>query len=142
MKALIASLAVIAGILTLPDFAAAACSEGELCVAPLGGVIADLYSYALRVVGLGVFVVFLAAGIAYVLPPSMRGKYLKDPNQLMWDAVAGTIILVSSVAILNIVNQDYTSFQGQSASSSSDTGTGTGTGTSTGTGAGSGSGPK
>lgn len=71
---------------------------------PLGALTAQLYSYALRIAGLGVFIMFILAGLAYMVPAiqSRVGK----PTAIIQDAIIGLIILVSAFVILNSINPD------------------------------------
>ncbi len=71
---------------------------------PLGALTAQLYSYALRIAGLGVFIMFIIAGLAYMLPPVQ--KYVGNPVTIIQDAIIGLIILVSAFVILNSINKD------------------------------------
>jgi hypothetical protein len=76
----------------------------ELKPVPIGSFTAQLYSYALTIVGLAVFVMFLIAGLAKMIPAleSSVGK----PSAIIKDAVIGLIILVSAYVILNSISKD------------------------------------
>lgn len=69
---------------------------------PLGGLTSQLYSYALRIAGLGVFIMFVIAGLAYMLP-SLQSR-VGIPTKIIQDAIIGLIILVSAFVILNSIN--------------------------------------
>ncbi len=69
-----------------------------------GVVVSDLYSYSLRIVGLCVFVMFLIAGLTYIIP-GLQKKF-GDPWQIIKDAVIGLILLFSAYLILNTINPD------------------------------------
>jgi hypothetical protein len=71
---------------------------------PLGELTAQLYSYALKVAGLAVFIMFILAGLAYMVP-AIQSKVGK-PVQMIQDAVIGLIILASAFVILNSIHGD------------------------------------
>lgn len=70
----------------------------------LGELTADLYSYALTIVGLAVFIMFVVAGLAAMVPALQ--KKVGTPTDIIKDAIIGLIILVSAFVILNTINPD------------------------------------
>lgn len=70
------------------------------------GLVVSLYNGAVRIVGLAAFLMLLYAGILRLMG---RGQ---ESNQVILDAVVGTVLLLSSVVILNSINPDLTQ-QGQ-----------------------------
>lgn len=85
---------------TLPLTATAA----DLAPVPLGEFTSQLYTYALTVVGLAVFVMFLIAGLAKMIPALQSS--VGSPTAIIKDAVIGLIILVSAYVILNSISPD------------------------------------
>lgn len=76
----------------------------ELSVVPLGQVISDTYSFALRMVGLAVFVMLLWAGLQFIIPGQANPK--GKAFLIIRDAVIGTVILFATYLILNTINPD------------------------------------
>ena len=76
----------------------------ELGVVPFGSVITQLYSKSLQIVGLAVFIMFLIAGMSYIIPDRFKPAFMKDPVTIIQDAVIGTILLFSAYVILNTLN--------------------------------------
>jgi len=74
--------------------------EGVTQATSLGEMIAGIYSYALEIVGLCVFVMFLYAGFQVMF--GNRGQAFR----IMQDAAIGLILLFSSYVILNAINPD------------------------------------
>lgn len=72
----------------------------------LGDLISQTYSYALEIVGLCVFLVFLYAGVI-----TMFGQWSKAKVMLR-GAVIGTILLFAAYLILNTINPDLVSQKG------------------------------
>ncbi|HTP56958.1 MAG TPA: hypothetical protein VMJ72_01625 [Candidatus Paceibacterota bacterium] len=72
----------------------------------LGAAVARLYAYALSIVGLAVFIMFLLAGISYILPDRFKSAWMQKPNVMIIDAVIGFILLISAYLILNTINPD------------------------------------
>ena len=68
----------------------------------LEGLIVSLYNGAVRIVGLAAFLMILYAGILRLVG---RGR---ESNQVILDAIVGTILLLSAVVILNSINPDLT----------------------------------
>lgn len=66
------------------------------------GLVVSLYNGSVRVVGLAAFLMILYAGVLRLVG---RGS---ESNQVILDAVVGTILLLSSVVILNSINPDLT----------------------------------
>lgn len=66
--------------------------------------VSDLYSYSLKVVGLCVFIMFLIAGLTYIIP-GLESKVGK-PMDIIKDAVIGLVLLFSAYLILNTINPD------------------------------------
>ncbi len=79
----------------------------SLGVVPLGALINGLYQYAISIVGLCVFIMFLMAGLAYMIP-AMRERF--PPLKIIQDAVIGLVILFSAYLILNSINPDLVQF--------------------------------
>ncbi len=71
---------------------------------PLGQPISDLYSYSLRLVGLAVFIMFIVAGLAYIVPGIQ--KSVGEPKDIIKNAIIGLVILFSAYVILNTINPD------------------------------------
>ena len=71
----------------------------------LEGLIVSLYAGAVRIVGLAAFLMILYAGVLRLLPERFGGNVTKS-NQALQDAVIGTVLLLSSVLILQAVNPD------------------------------------
>lgn len=71
---------------------------------PLGQPISDLYSYSLRLVGLAAFVMFLLAGLAYMIPA--LEKTVGKPWDIIKNAIIGLVLLFSAYVILNTINPD------------------------------------
>lgn len=84
----------------LRDVAVAA----ELKTLPIGELASNLYSFSLKIVGLAVFVMFLLAGLTYIVP-GLEKAYGK-PTAIVKDAVIGLIILASAYIILNSISPD------------------------------------
>lgn len=103
------SLALVASFL-VPHLAKAA---SELAPLPLGELTAQLYSYALRVAGLAVFLMFLVAGLAKIVPSIQ--KKVGTPTAIIQDAIIGLVILVSAFVILNSINRDLVTGSSPSA---------------------------
>jgi hypothetical protein len=72
---------------------------GELKPVPLGSLAAQLYDYSLRLVGLCVFVMFLLAGLAKMIPAIKLDSYA-----LIKNAIIGLVILASAYVILNSIS--------------------------------------
>jgi len=89
-------IAMLTVILTQPAFA----QEPE----SLEQLISSLYSGSVRVVGLAAFLMILYAGIIRMLPFGDNER----SNQIIIDAVVGTVLLLSAVIILNAINPDLT----------------------------------
>lgn len=79
-------------------------SVTDLGVTPFGSVISQLYSKSLEIVGLAVFIMFLIAGMSYILPDQIKPAFMKNPITIIQDAVIGTILLFSAYVILNTLN--------------------------------------
>jgi phosphatidylglycerophosphatase A len=70
-------------------------------------LISSLYSASIQVVGLAAFLMFLFAGMVRMgIIPQTKPE---DSTAIMWDAAIGTVLLLSSVIILNSINPDTTS---------------------------------
>jgi hypothetical protein len=95
---------LISASLVLSWTAPLAASATDLKPVPVGEFASRLYGHALSIVGLAVFVMFLIAGLAKMIPAleSSVGK----PTAIIKDAVIGLIILVSAYVILNSINPD------------------------------------
>ena len=68
-------------------------------------LISMFYNGAVRVVGLAAFLMLLYAGIVRMLPFGSP----QQSNQIIIDVIVGTVLLLSSVIILNSINPDLTS---------------------------------
>ena len=95
-------LPVALGLLLAP--ATALAQVTELGVTPFGEVISRLYDTSLSVVGLAVFIMFLIAGLSYIIPDAIKPSFMKNPRTIILDAVIGTILLFSAYVILNTLN--------------------------------------
>lgn len=98
-----ATLLIIVLTFVMPSLAFAQ-TVTELGAAPFGGVISQFYSISLRVVGLAVFIMFLIAGLSYILPDSLKPPFMRDPIAIIRDAVIGAILLFAAYVILNTIN--------------------------------------
>ena len=98
----------------------------------LGRAVATLYTYSLTIVGLAIFIMFLYAGLLYVVPENFRSKILpstweKNPITVITDAVIGFILLLSAYLILNTINPDLVTPQSTlTTTTTSSSGTSTG----------------
>lgn len=101
-------LVVIIIFVASPAYAvtAAPTTAPNLPLEALQGVVSELYTYSLKIVGLCVFVMFLLAGIGYILPDSFRPSQLNDQVGIIKDAVIGLVLLFSAYLILNTINPD------------------------------------
>lgn len=88
--------------LALPSFATAATTN--LPLESMQQAVSDLYSYSLKIVGLAVFVMFLVAGLAYMVP-FIRSR-VGEPIEIIKNAVIGLVLLFSAFLILNTINPD------------------------------------
>ncbi len=77
-------------------------------------VVSDLYSYSLKIVGLAVFVMFLIAGLTYIIP-GLKSKF-GEPMDIIKNAVIGLILLFSAYLILNTINPDLVGNETQQSS--------------------------
>jgi hypothetical protein len=100
MKRLSLLIVLVVLVAPVPAFA----QLTELGVVPFGSVINDLYSKSLQIVGLAVFIMFLIAGMSYILPDQIKPSFMKNPITIIQDAVIGTILLFSAYVILNTLN--------------------------------------
>ncbi len=71
---------------------------------PLGELTAQLYSYALKIAGLAVFLMFILAGLTAMIPG--LDKRFGAPAAIIKDAIIGLIILVSAYLVLNSISSD------------------------------------
>lgn len=74
-------------------------------VTNLGSFIASIYTFALSVVGIILFVRFIYAGFLYLTNFGDSSKIAKA-NNIMKNAVMGTVILFSAYLILYVINPD------------------------------------
>ncbi len=82
----------------------------------LGAAVASFYSYAFTIVGLAVFIMFLLAGLAYIIPDRFKvGVFKTNPITIITDAIIGLILLFSAYLILNTINPDLVTPQKSSA---------------------------
>ncbi len=81
-----------------------AANAEALKVIPIDQPISDLYSYSLRIVGLFAFVMFVYAGIMYMLPSDYRPASAKEPWRIILNVIIGVILLFSAYVILNTLN--------------------------------------
>lgn len=63
-------------------------------------LIVQLYGASVRIVGLAAFLMLLYAGIRRML------GHVQESNNIILDAIVGTVLLLSSVVILNSINPD------------------------------------
>jgi hypothetical protein len=66
----------------------------------LGEMIDGFYQYALSIVGIAVFSMFLYAGFKFMFGKGSEGW------KIIQDAIIGALILFSAVVILNAINPD------------------------------------
>lgn len=64
--------------------------------------ISELYSSSVKVVGLSAFLMLLYAGVRRIMGDA------GGSNQIIQDALVGTVLLLSAVIILNSINPDTT----------------------------------
>jgi hypothetical protein len=81
-----------------------AANAEALKAVPIGKPISDLYSYSLRIVGVFAFVMFLYAGVMYMLPESMRPANGTKPLEIIKNVIIGVVLLFSAYVILNTLN--------------------------------------
>ncbi len=81
---------------------------GILKANSLPELIAKLYTYAISLVGLAVFVQFIRAGFVYLTAAGNAGK-VGDAAKLMTSAVIGAVLLFAAYLILNVINPDLVS---------------------------------
>lgn len=74
--------------------------EGAGDAESLEELIVDLYAASVRIVGLAAFLMLLYAGVR-----RMMGN-VQESNAIIMDAIIGTVLLLSSVVILNSINPD------------------------------------
>ena len=98
-RKLIVLLALGIALWTTP---AALAQSVELPPATLEGMIADLYSWSVRIVGLAAFLMLLYAGVLRIMGRS------GESNQVIQDALTGLVLLLSAVVILNSISEDFT----------------------------------
>ena len=63
-------------------------------------LIVDLYAASVRIVGLAAFLMLLYAGVRRLM------GNVQESNRIIMDAIVGTVLLLSSVVILNSINPD------------------------------------
>ena len=80
----------------LPDFNA---------TQDLGGFISSLYTFALTMAGLAVFIRFFWAGWLYLASAGNSTK-VGEAKKIMWNAVIGVILLFSAYLLLYVINPD------------------------------------
>jgi hypothetical protein len=95
MKALVVISTLALLFLWAPD---ALAQEPET----LEQLVSELYSASLSVVGLAAFIMLLYAGVLRIL-----GK-AQESNQIIEDAIIGTVLLLSAVVILNSISDTFT----------------------------------
>jgi hypothetical protein len=78
--------------------------EMDVVNSALGEAIGTLYNYSLSLVGLCVGVMFLLAGLAYMIP-TLQERFGK-PTDIIKNAIIGLILLFSAYVILNAINPD------------------------------------
>ncbi len=88
----------------VPAYAATAAPN--LPLEAMQQTVSDLYTYSLQIVGLCVFVMFLIAGLSYILPDWMKPDFMNKPMDIIKDAVIGLVLLFSAYLILNTINPD------------------------------------
>ncbi len=71
-------------------------------ISPVGTLVADLYSFSLKIVGLCVFVMFLLAGLSKMIP-ALKSR-VGDTTTIIQNAIIGTVLLFSAYLILNTIN--------------------------------------
>jgi len=74
----------------------------------LGTFVSSLYTYAIAIVGVCVFIQFIRGGVTYLLAAGNSGKTTKAID-MMRNAVIGAVLLFSSYFILNVINPDLVS---------------------------------
>jgi ABC-type amino acid transport system permease subunit len=99
MKLPTLGITLLVGLLALSS-PIIAMAVGELKPVPLGSLAAQLYVYSLRIVGLCVFVMFLLAGLAKMIPAIKLDSYT-----LIKNAIIGLVILASAYVILNSISR-------------------------------------
>jgi len=71
----------------------------------LGGFISNIYSYAITIVGIAIFVRFLYAGFLYLTAAASPANISKA-RTMMLNAVVGAVLLFSAYLILYVINPD------------------------------------
>ena len=74
--------------------------EGAKDADSLEALIVDLYAASVRIVGLAAFLMLLYAGVRRMM------GHVQESNAIIMDAIIGTVLLLSSVVILNSINPD------------------------------------
>jgi len=69
------------------------------------GFVQEVYTFALAIVGIAVFIQFIRAGFGYLTAAGNTSKTQKS-KEIMTNAVAGAILLLSAVLILMVINPD------------------------------------
>jgi type IV secretion system pilin len=93
----------LAVILSLVVFCAVIpASAANLPLESAQEAVSNLYTYALKIVGLAVFVMFLIAGLSFIIPPLQQR--VGNPWDIIKNAVIGLILLFSAYLILNTIN--------------------------------------
>ena len=98
---------LFSAVVLMPFFAYAANPPLQSGSDSLGAAVASLYTYALSIVGLAVFIMFILAGLSYIIPDRFKLlPWMQKPNVMIIDAIIGFILLISSYLILNTINPD------------------------------------
>jgi uncharacterized membrane protein len=92
--------------ITLINTAKAAVSLPDMnSTQDLGVFIQNIYSFAISIVGILIFVRFIWAGWLYLTAAANAGN-IANSKKMMKDALIGAVLLFSSYLILYIINPD------------------------------------
>ena len=91
------------GVVFLPRMALAQ------TVNPLGDLISSMYTFAQGIIGLGIFLMFVYAGLCYMMNNGKDFITGRPAWKIIQDAVVGAVLLFSAYLILNTINHDLVS---------------------------------
>jgi hypothetical protein len=115
MKWLRLTVVVVCGFAIAPSALALGNNLSDFPMQTLQQLVGDLYNQALTFVGLCVFVMYLYAGMSYIIPKSIQPKSMGDPWTIIQDATIGLVLLFSAYLILNTINPDLVGNSSSSA---------------------------
>ena len=71
----------------------------------LGELISNIFNYSLWILGIAVFLMIFAAGFKWLTAAGSAGK-IQEAKSMIYNAIIGAIMLLSSVIILQTINPD------------------------------------